>query len=52
MTVFLCVLTLLALCASPSIKHGSTVAVVLVFTAWIVMVLGLATLAAWTWSQP
>ena len=50
MTIFLCVLTLL-MASSVKIKSadGHEAANVAAFALYIVMVLGLATLACWSW---
>ena len=49
MTIFLCILALLALWASPTMKADKTGAVVAVMACWTILVLGLATLAVITW---
>lgn len=49
MTVFLCILALL--CCSTKVK-GSGWALVALYALEVVLVLGLAALAVWCWSQP
>jgi hypothetical protein len=49
MTIVLLVLTFGALFASPGGKGLSNFAVVALIFLWVVLVLGLAALATWTW---
>lgn len=49
MTIFLCILTLLALCAMSTITGTNVKALVAVNAMWMSLVLGLATLACWSW---
>ena len=52
MTIFLCILTFLSLGTAKFTAKGSAWAVPVLYALHVVLVLGLATLAVWCWSQP
>ncbi len=49
MVIFLCLTTLLAMFKFPDTVKGTTAMVILLWFGWIVLVLGLGTLATLAW---